>query len=311
MYTHTDGTQYATGAIFTEKHPDVPSIGRSSKPFDWSTTFQVPELVTKDQGQSGSCGGQATAYREEILEGVPQSAKSIYSLCFVPGGGSGEQGLWGVIKNTGVSKESDVPSYDNGQPPSEAFMEDTSWNRKFSVADSSNVVYVNLDIESIAEAVRDNNGIILGIYGSDNGTWLSSNPSAPTIPTSQCWCHWVFVGGVGMFNGKKAIRIKNSWGSSVGENGWQWLTEDYAPYFWTAWTFLDAPKPQPKFQFTKDLSYKMTDPDVGQLQLRLGLSTPTNYFGAWTLLKLIYLQYNNGLPLSGKVDQTTRNFLNK
>ena len=67
-YTHTDGTIYGTGAIVTDKHPDVPTVGRASSPFDWTTVFQVPELVTKDQGQSSSCGGQATAYREEVSQ---------------------------------------------------------------------------------------------------------------------------------------------------------------------------------------------------------------------------------------------------
>ena len=43
------------------------------------------------------------------------------------GGGSGESGLWAVINSEGVATESVLSSYQNGLPPTEAYMEDISW----------------------------------------------------------------------------------------------------------------------------------------------------------------------------------------
>ncbi len=303
MYTHTDGRKFPTGAIPSPKVEGVPFVGKSSTPYDWSTTTLCYDPVVKDQGQSSSCGGNATAYKEELNNKIPQSAKSIYSLCFVPGGGSSEPGLWNVISNTGIATEANVPSI----PNTEASFEDTTWNRNLSIKTNKNIVYVNLDIESIAEAVRDNNGVILGISGYDNGTWLSTDPVVPIVPISQCWCHWVICRGAIMRNGVKTLVIKNSWGSQAGAEGTQFLSENYLPYIWSAWTYSEIPN---SFKFTKLLKYGMTDPDVGKLQTILGLSNPTNYFGRWTLINLLYFQLKNGLPLSGKVDLTTQNFLN-
>lgn len=306
MYTHTDGQQFWTGAIQTSKDKSVATIGMAPLPVDFTVPFQIPvTLVQKDQGQSLSCGGQATSYREEVLEGTPQSAKSIYSLCFVQGGGSGEQGLWNTIYNNGVAKEVDISSYDNNQPPSEAFMEQTNWDRTKLVAEkTAQVVYVNLDMDSIATAIKNNNGVILGISGMNNGTWLSADPLPPTTMTGT-WGHWVFAVGYCMRNGKRAIKFINSWGSSVGENGYQYLSEDYLPFIWSAWTFIDSPK----FIFNNDLKFGMKSPDVKQLQIRLGV-LQTSYFGPLTYLAVLNYQRANGLPVTGFCGPMTRAILN-
>ncbi len=309
MYTHIDETKYGTGAIVTKKSKKVAKLG-SAKPVDFTVHFQIATtLVQKDQGQSSSCGGQATAYREEVLEGIPQSAKSIYSLCYVAGGGSNEPALWNTIYNNGVAKEADITSYESGQTPSEAFMEDTSWDKtKLKAEKDEHVVYVNLDMDSIAQAIKDNNGVILGISGMNNGTWLSADPLPPTTMTGT-WGHWVFAVGYCMRNGKRAIKFINSWGASVGENGYQYLSEDYLPYIWTAWTYIKTKN----FIFNIDLGYGITSPDVTQLQIRLGMPTKwqSGYFGIITKGYVMAYQLKNGIPATGFCGPITRASLNR
>ncbi len=296
-----------TGAIVTPPHPDVKGIGASSTPFDWSIGFNISQpLVVKNQGKSYSCGGMATAYREEVLDGEPKSARSIYSKCFVPGGGSGEQGLWNVVSSIGVARESDLPSYQSGMPPDEWFMEVSDWNVPLE-KEAGQVRYINLDIDSLAEAIRDNSGIIIGLYGMNNGTWLSADPQPPT---SNDWAHWVFCVGAGMRNGEKSIKIINSWGSGVGEGGYQWLSENYIPHLWSAWTFVDVSK----YIFKTDLKFMNIQNDrvaVKELQKRLGVPFPTGFFGWLTLSAVKDFQRSNGLPVTGFVGPLTRGLLNR
>jgi hypothetical protein len=70
------------------------------------------------------------------------------------------------------------------------------------------------------------------------------------------------------------------------------------------------------FDFTKNLRYRMTDPDVGELQKALvaaGYAIPdavTNYFGAQTLAAVKAFQKAQGLPMTGLVGVQTRAALN-
>lgn len=188
-------------------------------------------------------------------------------------------------------------------------MEQTNWDRTKLVAEKTNqVVYVNLDMDSIATAIKNNNGVILGISGMNNGTWLSADPLPPTTMTGT-WGHWVFAVGYCMRNGKRAIKFINSWGSSVGENGYQYLSEDYLPFIWSAWTFIEVKN----FKFNTDLGYGMTSPDVTQLQIRLGLPVEyqTGFYGSITKAAVIAYQLKNFIfPPLGYCGIKTRTKLN-
>lgn len=301
-------TQLGKGAVVTPTIKKMPTIGMATTPFDWNTGFSVSELITKNQNGSGSCGGQAVSYKGEAESGVPKSAKFPYSQIFVRGGGSSEVDLIKIIVTEGLCDEGMFPSYQNGQPPSEAFMEDSSGITPAMLLNARPLQgtpsYVNLDFDSIAQAIRDNKGIIIGIYGKDNGTWLSADPTPPLKIDNTVWAHWLFVGKAFMRNGKKVIGVKNSWGN-VGENGWQYLTEGYLPYIWSAWTFNKS-----KYVFNKNLSLGMNNEDVFALQAYLGIK-PTGFFGAITLYNVIKFQTANNIPSTGFVGTLTRAKLNK
>lgn len=70
-------------------------------------------------------------------------------------------------------------------------------------------------------------------------------------------------------------------------------------------------KPEVKFVFNKDLKYGMTNEDVKQLQIRLGVTPQTGYFGDKTLLAVTKYQKENNIPTTGYVGKLTRASLNK
>ncbi len=225
--------------------------------FDWATGFDVEakmgsKLVQKDQGSSSSCGGQAFSYYMEVLETIatntyePRSARWPYSHVFAPGGGSMGQPLCNFLVKNGSALEKDAPSYFLGKPPTESFMEaipDLTPEALDEAQTSRALSYVQVDpdIDIIAQAIADNNGCCIALYGQDNGTWHSAFPQPPT---KNVWAHWLYAGKVKLIGGKKYIGVKNSWGDGVGDkDGWQWLGEEYFPYIWYGWTLAWDYKP--------------------------------------------------------------------
>lgn len=229
--------------------------------FDWAIRYDVEEeightLVVKDQNGSGSCGGQAWSYYGEVLEALatgtyePRSARWPYANVRAPGGGSMGKELSAFVVKEGFALEKDAPSYDNGKPPSELFMSrvpvlsDTQLDTALT-SKALSYVQVAANFETIANAIKDNHGCCIAVYGQDNGTWRTNFPKPPSSKQGN-WAHWLYAGKVKSLNGKKYIGVCNSWGASTGHNGWQWLGEEYFQngnvwYGWTlAWDYKPA-----------------------------------------------------------------------
>ena len=306
-------------------------VGYGTMPFDWNTGFDVEsrlgsKLKVKDQNGSYSCGGQAWSYLAEVQEALhtgnyePRSAKFIYAQTFVPplGGSAGRDNCNLYVKQ-GVAEESKLSSYDSGQPPQEAFMrrsEDITYDVRANakLALSSSYAQVGTDIESFATAIRDNDGAIIGIAGSNNGTWNSLMPKPP-VAGEQQWYHWIYCGKAKLINGKKYIGVCNSWGTAVGDPanpGWQWISEDYFKIpgaIFSGWTnvYNASPDLTPfKHTFTKTLDYGMSDPEVQWLQKALTLEgcfpetiSPTLFFGNVTKQSVQKFQIKYNIVSSG------------
>lgn len=303
--------EYGHGAIPTKTIKKMPTMGQSSQPFDWNLGFDVGELVTKDQGPSDSCGGQATAYKGEAESKVPKSARFPYCQVFAQGGGSSEGDLIKIVVTEGLADEAIFPSYDKGQPPTEQFMENDSDLTSSVLLNAQGLQgipsYIVLDFDSIAEAVRDNGGCIIGIYGQNGLTpsWLSTTPQPPTLPIgNQLWAHWVFVGRAQLINGVKTLSFKNSWGNYVGQNGWQSITETYLPYIFSAWTFDKS-----KYVFSNNMWFGCSNEDVFALQAKLGIP-PTGGFWSKTFSAVQAYQKAHGISATGFVGTQTRASLN-
>lgn len=217
-------------------------MGKSSIPFDWSKPFDVRDTIgpitIKNQGQNDSCGGQAGSYFLEVqrrLQGIKEgdiSAKSIYGPIAYPGGGTTVTALETQIGAHGANLESTVPSYDAyGNPLSESMMVEKSWMTPETIKDAMTragytPIDVSRDIDSVAAAIRDYGGVIWEISGQNNGTWISANPKPPTSKQSL-WNHFMAGIGAKLVNGQKTLIVLNSWGTSAGDSGVYYFTQDY------------------------------------------------------------------------------------
>ena len=224
---------------------------------DWEKGFdienKVGKITIKNQGKSGSCGGQAWSYYGEVLEAIatksyePRSARWIYSHTFAPGGGSRGSDNCNFVVKYGFAKEDDATSYEKGKVPSESFMETVPELTAVALDEAQtskalSYLKVTTDIDTIANAILEHNGVIMAIYGQNNGTWHSAYPKRPM---GKVWCHWLYVGKFKMIDGKKYIGVINSWGDKIGEKGIQWIGEEYfaSDFITEAWTLAWDYKP--------------------------------------------------------------------
>src|SRR3990167_2204595 len=252
---------------------DKKYLGMASLPFDWGNGYDIEvelsrilnvsgfKLPAKNQNGSSSCGGQAFSTYSSVLELVAtktfeeRSAKYIYAQTYAPGGGSFGRDNAKVCVKQGVAREAVLTSYEDGNPPTEKFItrsQDITMDTRLDAKNAKHLSYaqVNPDIENMAQSIRDNHGVVMGITGENNGTWLSVFPKPPKKNPNTEWRHFVYAGKAKLINGKKHIGILNSWGN-VGENGWQWISEDYfrvqvsdGMAIWNCWTMIfdEVPK---------------------------------------------------------------------
>lgn len=318
-------------------------VGGDSAPFNWDVGYDVEKelstvlgnlfkMTVKDQNGSSSCGGQAWSYYGQVLNVFhnkntsERSAKFIYSQTFVGTGGSGGNENCNIVINQGWGLESDTPSYEKGLPAGESFYErpqDITQKAKDDAKLNKVLKYANVlnrDADAVAQAIRDNHGCIFGLTGTNNGTWRSEFPLPPTT-YNDSWNHWVYIGKCKMINGKKYFGLLNSWGTSVGDSGWQWISESYLnllilgyPVIWSIWTMVEAENVvvvnPPQYVFTKLLKYGMKNSDVSHLQIKLGIKPVDGNFGPITLNAVKTLQKEHGLTPDGIVGKNTNAVLN-
>lgn len=323
-------------------------LGFGTAPFDWAKGFDIEEVLkkalnddsfslpTKDQNGSGSCGGQAWAYYAQILEAIvtgsfeERSAKYIYAQTNAPGGGSAGRPNCEIFVNQGVAYETKCLSYENGLPPSEAFMiraQDITQEARDNAALSKSLAYSNVrnNIDDVAQAIEANNGVIIGVRGQNNGTWYTEFPKKPT---SLDWGHWVYAGKAKRINGVKHIGFKNSWGDAAGVKGWQWLSEDWFgdsigwnPIIFSIWTNSSNPDwSNEDFNHTFNTNLRLGDKGDEVVALQKGLRKldcfpknvkATGYFGNVTKNSVATFQTKyNITPAAGYCGPITRKKLN-
>ena len=262
---------FGKGAVRDEKDDrDLPfdKIASAAAPMtdaDWQAGFDIEKklnftLPIKNQFSSYSCVGQGWSYYTAILNMIETgvydevSAKAIYSQIFIPSlNGAQLRDAAKLIVNWGAVFENIVKSYKDDGTTDEPFMEDISWitpaiiqmAKALEAKEYRLIISYSMDI--FAQAIRDNNGIVAGVEGIDNGTWSSCEPKAPT--GQPVWGHCLYFGKYGVDSKGKYIATPNSWGKrktdSQHPDGWQRLRSDWFAnqglYLFNPWTLVDKP----------------------------------------------------------------------
>lgn len=344
------------GALPSRQDPRNYQVGSTELPlpveaFDWNIGYDVEKDVSailgqpfklsrKNQGPSGSCGGQGmSAYGQALAaahlgDTSEKSAKFPYAQVFVPGGGSAFDALANVYRKQGFGLESLTPSYENGQPPSEAFMErvgDITAAARGTAAKESIMLayaYVNPTIDEVALALSVCKGMSILLRGSNNGTWLSTDPIPPSPEEFAAgawspqnprgvWAHYMYAIGAEMRNGKKVIKVLQSWGNAVPNDQIQYLSEDYfntPGAIFEAGVLIYNPKPltPPQHTFTHDLKEGMSDQgtygDITALQALLAYDgefnvAPTGYYGPITAKAVLAFQLKHAVASVAILDE--------
>lgn len=338
--------QFGKGAIksvLDERDYQWEEVAMGIAPFDWTAGYDIEAVLgttikPKDQGSSSSCGGQAWATLAAVQEAIAsesfeeRSAKFVYAQTFVSGGGSGGRENSEIYSKRGVAVETLCTSYMNGKPPTEAFMERSgditapARANALNTTHAGSYVSVSPDIESIARAIKQNGGVVIGIDGSNNRTWLSEFPQKP-VKGEGIWRHWLYAGKAKTIKGVKYIGVLNSWGTAAGKNGWQWISEDYIKStvydasfaieqacVWEAWTCVVNTTGVPttfSHNFIKDIAYGQKGDEVRALQMALqadgtfpiGFSLtaadyPVAYYGDMTAQAILKFRVKYGIDSS-------------
>jgi hypothetical protein len=303
-------------------------VGQATTPFDWNKGYDVElelssvlnkpnfKLPVKNQNGSFSCGGQAWSTYSGVLEAIAtgsfeeRSAKFFYAQTYQQGGGSTGRDNAEIYKKQGAAREAVLTSYQNGNPPSESFItrgQDITLSTRNDALSNKALSYAQVGtvIDEAARVMRDNHGSVIGITGQNNGTWASAFPTSPTS-NQGLWNHWIYAGKAKKINGIKHIGILNSWGDTVGEQGWQWISEAYftkkingISMIWSNWSHVIALVPPPVFKhnFLIDMKYGQTSDEVKALQTVLKMDgtfsatvNPTGYYGQITAQAVLAFQ---------------------
>jgi hypothetical protein len=321
-------------------------VGYGTAPFDWVTGYDIEKelasklnqpsfkLPVKNQNGSFSCGGQAWSTYHSVLEAIAtgsfeeRSAKYVYAQTYQQGGGSSGRDNANILVNQGVSRETITPSYQNGFPPTEPFMtrgQDISMLAREDAKPSVTSSYSQVggtEIDNVAQALKNNYGVILGVTGSNNGTWLNADPIPPKVG-DKVWWHWIYAGKAQLVNGVKDISCLNSWGQ-VGDHGWQRLSKAYfdtrltidyltqtvtnigagTPAIFSGWTHIFAPPLTATFHhnFVSNIIYGQSGSEVKALQQALQLEKvfpdtvpATGYYGNLTSQAVLKFRSKYGI----------------
>jgi len=341
--------KYGKGAIedtLDNRDVQYSHIAMGTPEFDWQKGYDVEEELSvilnipnfkkpvKDQDGSGSCGGQAWGYYGATLEAIAtetyeeRSAKFIYAQTHVMPAGSAGRTNCDLVISQGWATEVSCPSYDGGVAPGEAFMQrvgDITQEARDTAKIAKALLYANVgvNIDLLAQAIRDNHGTVIGVNGKNNGTWASKFPLAPDT-ISGSWAHWLYGGKAKMINGKKYIGILNSWGKDVGDSGWQWIGEDYFKLYsnvsyaiFSIWTMVFKGKdPDFSHKFTAVLKVGSSGDEVTSLQKALNLEgmfkgTIDGKYGLITKASVKAFQTRYNLTVDGWVGPKTNAKLNQ
>ncbi len=234
-----------------------------------SPEYRIPEFTPcSDQLIWGSCVLQSWVALLEILKGLedgevePLSVAWLYALCRLAQKEFDEdKGTWPYlaadrIKNVGVVPAEAFPyvaenlprtpqTYPNFRPvhPSSAIYVEASDNKIDTLYRFDDYDKVAL-IRNIELSVRSNKPVVWGCdYNVGELTDWYTDREPLGVPKKGTGLHATLITGVKTTSaGRRAFRVRNSWGTHYGDNGYFWASDELVASGFDFWTGTRMPK---------------------------------------------------------------------
>jgi len=239
-----------------DKYVEKKAAAAGAVVIDWKKGYDIRnklggDIFFQNQMSSSSCVGQGAAYYvfvKQALEMIKKygqplsvlrtthsdevdrvSAKAIYAQIYLEslGGGAYIRDAFKVIKDWGSLFDKVVPSNRTDGSTDEGFMRDKSWltadktelAKKLQASAFYTISAAN-NMNLFAQAILENDGVVGGVEGENNGTWHTERPKPP-IDESGNWGHCLYYGAFGEDEIGQFIATPNSWGNLLGTREWQ------------------------------------------------------------------------------------------
>lgn len=281
-------------------------------------TFSSPVPIIYNQSKLPTCGAHAGAQLANILFGEVTAPQFLWKIIkqidgFTPEDGTDMRSIFKALKDTGICKYALLPNptdyswtnlqlYTSPSTITQEMLNDASTRKigGYGFIDNPN-------FEQIKTAIYTYRAVIL-LVGCGDGWWKPSYARKDIIPLrlgNYASGHFI----VATQYGATVIDGANSWGVSWADTGMFEFLENYLPYILELGFATVAPIAQ-QYIFTQDLYLGLKSADVHALQIRLGVTPTTGFFGSKTFSAVRKYQTQNGILSTGFVGPKTRFKLN-
>lgn len=180
----------------------------SSSNVDWEKGLVLPRPPLWDQQNSDSCVSASWSYYHWQLNQKNYSRRALFSrIALAYGAYIRDGGL--TICQIGQETNDEVKDPDIRNPIS--MRDKTGISNKQAEDDKEfNSFVLSSDIDSVGKAIRDYNGVVFGVVGSNEG-WADHSQPRPPKDGEVKWGHALYLYGYGIKNGKKYVLARSSW----------------------------------------------------------------------------------------------------
>ena len=294
-------------------------------PVEWIEKKEYRTFPIFDQDGSGSCVAQTIAKLLGIMYWLKNQSYVHFSATHVyqRRNNKPKPGMSGVdaldIARQGVTLEELVPSQKMNDEQMDCASIPDYKKQVGEIFKIGNYVLLPIkDIDTVASTIQTTRKGVMVWFYFERDEWTNvpeiKHPEV-TLSTPNIARHSVTAVDWTLYNGKKALVIEDSWGTSYGIAGQRIITEDFfkARNWFAAYPinfkFEEMATPKPKYNFQKQLEFGQTDKDVEALQMILryeGLFPenvgPTLFYGAITAKGVLAFQKKHNVAPMAELD---------
>lgn len=192
---------------------------------DFSISFSVREPIGEDQGSSDACVAYASSYYHETLKPEKRfSRRDLFCRIALDYGAYLRDGMKAIVEEGQATKD-EVSDPVNPDPSN---MRDKTGTDPIERIDDKETGYFAIpsnDINACAYAIKNYNGCLFGVNGTNKGWTNQNEPRPPQEGDGAVWGHALFGRGYHLHNGVRCIIAQSSWcGSGNREHH---IKEDY------------------------------------------------------------------------------------